>query len=101
LVSQRPLSPTSGELPASSPNDGERELVARVRAGDAAAFSTLFNEHYVALCGFVLSYVKDAAVAEELVQDVFCALWRQRGECDPAGRVRHFLLAAARNRAIS
>jgi len=88
-------------LAAPQPDAAERELVARIRAGDAAAFTALFEEHYAALCGFVLSYVKDAAVAEELVQDLFCTLWRRHAEWQPAGRVRHYLLAAARHRAVS
>lgn len=91
----------SGQLPPSKPNPAEDELVARIQAGDAAAFSALFQEHFASLCGLVASYVADPAVAEELVQDLFCALWRQRAEWKPAGRVRHYLLAAARNRAIT
>lgn len=80
---------------------GEAGLVARVRSGDAAAFGVLFAEHFSSLCGFVISYVKSAAVAEELVQDLFCAIWCRRAEWYPVGQVRHYLLAAARNRAIS
>ncbi len=83
------------------PDPAEADLVARVRAGDAAAFSMLFTEHFSSLCGFVMSYVKNAAVAEELVQELFCAIWRQRADWRPSGRVRHYLLVAARNRAIS
>jgi RNA polymerase sigma-70 factor (ECF subfamily) len=69
--------------------------------GDAAAFHRLFTEYFTPLRGFVLSYVKDPAVAEELVQDLFCGLWRQREQWAPQGRIRHYLLAAARNRALS
>lgn len=100
-MSSHPPEPVPGDLPTSNPDSGEEGLVARVRAGDAHVFGALFAEHHAALCGFVLSYVNDPAVAEELVQDLFCALWRQRAEWTPQGRVRHYLLAAARNRALS
>ena len=85
--------------PRSHGDAGDR--LARIRAGDATAFSDLFAEYFPRLCGFVLSYVRDPAVAEELVQDLFCALWRQREDWDPQGGERYYLLAAARNRALS
>lgn len=97
-----PLRPTSsGRAPWRTPEQAERDLVARIRAGDAAAFSELFQEHFASLCGFVASYVRAPEAAEELVQDLFCTLWQRRAEWDPPGRVRHYLLAAARNRALS
>lgn len=99
-MSPRPLPSVSGQVPASKPDQAERDLVARIRAGDAAAFAALFDEHFTSLCGFVLSYVRDAAIAEELVQDLFCAVWSRRAEWEPEGRVRYYLLAAARNRAL-
>jgi RNA polymerase sigma-70 factor (ECF subfamily) len=86
---------------ASKPDPAESDLVTRIQAGDAAAFGVLFTEHFASLCGLVMSYVRNAAVAEELVQDLFCAIWHRREEWRPSGRVRHYLLVAARNRAIS
>jgi RNA polymerase sigma-70 factor, ECF subfamily len=83
------------------PAPEERDVIARIRAGDAEAFSAVFHAHYTALCSFVASYVDDAEVAEELVQELFCALWERRAEWNPPGRIRHYLLAAARNRSIS
>jgi len=96
-----PLRPTpNGRASWRTPEQAERDRVARIRAGDAAAFGELFREHFASLCGFVTSYVRAPEVAEELVQDLFCALWQRRAEWDPPGRVRHYLLAAARNRAL-
>ncbi|HEU4589174.1 MAG TPA: RNA polymerase sigma-70 factor [Gemmatimonadales bacterium] len=97
-----PLRPsTSGRAPGLASDLAERDLIARIRAGDAAAFSELFQEHFASLCGFVASYVRTPEAAEELVQDLFCTLWQRRAEWEPQGRVRHYLLAAARNRALS
>lgn len=79
----------------------ESDLVARIQAGEVAAFNALFREHFASLCGLVMSYVKNAAVAEELIQDLFCAIWQRRAEWHPSGHIRHYLLIAARNRAIS
>ena len=96
-----PDTSASGRPVGSKSDAAERDLVARLSTGDMAAFTAVFKEHYAALCGFILSYVQDAGVAEELVQDLFCALWRRREEWEPEGPIRNYLLAAARNRAIS
>jgi RNA polymerase sigma-70 factor (ECF subfamily) len=56
--------------------------------------------HYSALQGFIANYV-DRATGEELVQELFLALWRNRETWTPAGGVRAYLFAAARNRAFS
>jgi RNA polymerase sigma-70 factor (ECF subfamily) len=80
------------------------DVVARVRAGDERAFEALFRTYYDGLCSFVIRYVHDRAPAEELVQDLFAALWARRGAWEVrggAGSVRAYLFAAARNRALN
>jgi RNA polymerase sigma-70 factor (ECF subfamily) len=88
----RPLPPRAGRPEVD-------DIVARIRAGDAAAFAWLFDSYYAALCSFAHSYVKDPAVADDVVQEVFYALWRRRDTWAPAG-VRAYLFAAVRNRAV-
>ena len=77
------------------------DVVARVRAGDEAAFEELFRTHYPALCDFVARYVKDDARAEELVQDLFADLWASRRDWHVRDSVRAYLFAAVRNRALN
>ena len=77
------------------------DLVARVRAGDAAAFEALFRAHYGPLCGFAERYVGSAAIAEELVQDLFADLWARRDTWTPRSSVRAYLFTAVRNRALN
>jgi RNA polymerase sigma-70 factor, ECF subfamily len=84
-----------------SDRDPPATLAARVRAGDAAAFEALFRAHYGALCGFAERYVRSAAVAEELVQDLFADLWAKRATWAPQTSARAYLFAAARNRALN
>jgi RNA polymerase sigma-70 factor (ECF subfamily) len=84
-----------------SANAHALDLVARVRAGDERAFESLFREHYGALCGFATRYAPSAAVAEELVQDLFADLWVRRVSWEPTTSVRAYLFAAVRNRALN
>ena len=105
----RPLvmPPTPSRAPDQGRPDPLAELgdvVARVRDGDERAFEALFRAYYGALCGFAVRYVRTSAVAEELVQDLFTALWARRATWEVrggSGSVRAYLFAAVRNRALN
>ncbi|GLC27142.1 RNA polymerase sigma-70 factor [Roseisolibacter agri] len=80
------------------------DAVARARAGDEAAFAALFHAHYAALCSFAVRYVHERALAEELVQELFAALWERRERFALRGggaSARAYLFAAVRNRALN
>jgi len=53
--------------------DGEAALLARLRAGEPAAFVTLLDRHGGALLRLARTFVKVPAVAEEVVQDTWLA----------------------------
>ncbi len=88
-------------VPHAIPPADDTALVARVRGGDVAAFATLFRVYYDPLCHFANTYVRSPERAEEIVQDVFCGVWRQRERWVVAQGVRHYLYGAVRNRAWS
>jgi RNA polymerase sigma-70 factor (ECF subfamily) len=54
----------------------ERELVERLRAGDEAAFAALVDAHSSALLRLARMYVRDRAVAEEVVQETWLSVVR-------------------------
>ena len=87
---------------AATPEDGdEASLVARLRAGDEGACEALYLAHHGALWRFAYGYVRSREVAEELVQEVFLALWRNRAEYGPRTCVRAWLYASVRNLALN
>jgi RNA polymerase sigma-70 factor, ECF subfamily len=49
----------------------EAELLTRLRAGDEQAFEGLVARHYGTMMAVARTYVKDRAVAEEVVQDAW------------------------------
>jgi RNA polymerase sigma-70 factor (ECF subfamily) len=55
----------------------ERELVARAKDGDVAAFETLYRQHEKRIYGLCLRMVADPSRAEELTQDAFVRAWRK------------------------
>jgi RNA polymerase sigma-70 factor (ECF subfamily) len=86
-------------MPATWPD--ESDVVARVRAGDETAFEALFREYHPPLCRFVYGFLRSRDLAEEVVQEVFLALWTRRASWDVQGTVRAYLYGAARNRALN
>lgn len=73
----------------------------RIRAGDPQAFEALFRAHYEPLVRFALGLLKSHAAAEEVVQEIFLNVWKQRARLDVQRTVRAYLFGATRNRAIN
>jgi RNA polymerase sigma-70 factor (ECF subfamily) len=86
---------------APKPDATDRVLIDRIRAGDAAAFEQLFRTYQLELREFANRYVDSWETAEELVHDVFVAIWARRQEWTVQGAVRAYLFGAVRNRALS
>lgn len=60
-------------------------LVGRVaRSGDERAMSVLYDRYAGLIYGTGVRYLGDRALAEDLVQDVFTAVWRNASAFDPA-----------------
>jgi RNA polymerase sigma-70 factor (ECF subfamily) len=72
----------------------------RLRANDVGSFEALFFRYHGTLCEIVDAYVGSQAIAEEIVQDLFHTLWRDRGHLAIRGSLRSYLCVAARNRAL-
>jgi len=77
----------------------ERALVDRIRAGDMAAFETLYRSYWQPLYAFAFRYVRSKPDAEDVTQEVFLRIWRARADWRPAGPVRNYLYLAVRNAA--
>lgn len=77
--------------------ESERDLVIRIRAGDASAFETLYADFASALLGFAYTQVRSRAVAEDLVQELFLNIWRHREHWVLTRSLRSYLFTALRN----
>ena len=68
---------------------------------DERALAALYDATFARVFGLVLRIVRDAALAEEVVEDAYFQVWRQAVRFDPArGRALTWLLSMARSRAI-
>jgi RNA polymerase sigma-70 factor (ECF subfamily) len=79
----------------------DARLVARIAAGEEAAFVIAYDRHAGFVFGSVARFLGDREAAAEVVQDAFVTLWRRARQFDAgSGSLLTWLLAIARHRAI-
>jgi RNA polymerase sigma-70 factor (ECF subfamily) len=79
----------------------DRELLARLRAGETSAFDAIFRANYALLVRVAEAMLRDPGMAEEIAQDVMLELWRRREALEVTESVRGYLLQATRNRSLN
>lgn len=79
--------------------DEDRQLLARLRAGDEQAFAVLVGQYQPTMLALAAGYVPSRAVAEEVVQDTWLAVLRGLGAFQGRSSVRTWLFSILVNRA--
>jgi len=74
-------------------------LMERVRAGDAGAFESLYDEYHRLVYGVALRVLSDRGTAEDVTQAVFMKLW-STPEIFRDGNFPAWIVRVARNRAV-
>src|SRR5438552_2281441 len=106
---QRPRPPPPFRACPEQPRSGvarnvaaaDEELIRRVADGDEQALRELFATYGPYAKALALRIVASAALAEEVVQEVFLSVWQHAAEYRPElGSVRAWLFAAVHNRAV-
>ncbi len=78
-------------------SNNEFELIQKLKAGDSAAFETLFGLYAGKLFYFVNKYLDLKEEAEEIVQDVFLNLWKHKKEIRSEKAFKSYLYQIALN----
>jgi RNA polymerase sigma-70 factor, ECF subfamily len=95
---------TPTELPVRLATDNpssDETLITRIAGGDQLAMRVLFARHQVLLYRFLVRMVRDEALAEELLSDVFLDVWRHAEQFEGRATVSTWLLAIGRYKALS
>jgi len=79
----------------------DRQLVRRIEGGDEEAFRTLFVAYAPSAMALAVRVVRQAQLAEEIVQEAFLTLWRSPGVFDERrGSVKAWLMTMVHHRAV-
>ncbi|HRD85917.1 MAG TPA: sigma-70 family RNA polymerase sigma factor [Rubrivivax sp.] len=99
-----PTAAACGTAPGLAPGVPESQLSEWITAGvdhDERALAALYDATFSRVYGLVQRIVRNAATAEEVVEDTYFQVWRQAVRFDPArGKALTWLLSMARSRAI-
>jgi RNA polymerase sigma factor (sigma-70 family) len=87
----------AGEDSAQDTAAEDRALMARVQAGDEAAFGALMARWERPVKAVVGRLVLNASVAEELAQEALVRVWQQRARYRPEAEFRPWIFAIAIN----
>jgi RNA polymerase sigma-70 factor, ECF subfamily len=76
-------------------------MIARLRAGDEAAFIMLAEKYQATMLAVAMTHVRSTAVAEEVVQDAWVGVLRGIDRFERRSTFRTWLFRIVTNRAIS
>lgn len=79
---------------------GDLEIIRRIRQGDVGQFESLFRSSYVSLVRYARTLIRDPDTAEEIVQDLFFRLWRDRMDLKIESSLNGYLYRAVHNRCL-
>src|SRR5262249_34690544 len=92
---------TAATAASRASDTSDTALIRSIAAGDKHAMQILFVRHNVRVFRFVLRLIGDKSAAEDLVSEVFLDVWRQAKRFQGRSQVTTWLLAIARNKALS
>ena len=72
----------------------------KIQGGDIREFEQLFLRYYEPLCRYACNILKDMDTAEDIVQDFFYHLWKNRNAFSPKLSLNAYLYHSIRNNAL-
>jgi RNA polymerase sigma-70 factor (ECF subfamily) len=77
------------------------EFIRNIKHGDVDSFEQLFRSNFQGLVSFTNRFVRDIDIAENLAQDIFVDVWRNRHRINPDLNFKVYLYKAAKNKALN
>ena len=85
----------------SEPIHTEKELLLLASQGSEPAFTLLFNRYKHKLYSYLLSLTASPEIAEDIIQDTFLKLWKNRSSIEAIDHLGGYLFKTTRNLAIN
>ena len=79
----------------------DESLVEQIAAGNKPAMQVLFPRHRTYVYRWLLRFVSNETLAEDLLSEVFLDVWRQAGRFQCRSSVSTWLMSIARHKALS
>jgi RNA polymerase sigma-70 factor, ECF subfamily len=97
--------PTVAGVPAiaatAAETSSDEVLVERIASGNKLAMQALFARHRTSVYRWLLRFVSNETLAEDLLSEVFIDVWRQAGRFQGRSSVSTWLMSIARHKALS
>jgi RNA polymerase sigma-70 factor (ECF subfamily) len=78
----------------------DQYLIVQIKRGNVQSFETLFHRFYQRLCAYAASIIKKGDIAEEVVQDVFYNIWKNREKLGITVNLSAYLYKAVFNNSL-
>ena len=78
----------------------DSEIIGRIRKGDVAQFESLFRSSYVSLVRYAMTLIKDHDTAEEIVQDLFFRIWKEKEKMKIESSLNGYLFRSVHNKCL-
>ena len=72
----------------------------KIKEGNIKAFETLFRSYYEPLCRYAYQFVENMDNAEEIVQDLFYVIWKDRDKLQVITSVKGYLYRSVKNKSL-
>ena len=82
-------------------SESDADIMLRVKAGDQSGFDYLVQKYRRPMLSFMYRMARNAAVAEDLAQEVFLRVYRSRETYEPSAKFSTWLYRIATNLAVN
>jgi RNA polymerase sigma factor (sigma-70 family) len=88
-------------MPKDSVYFNEEFLISELKAGSPDAFKFVYDSRYRSLYHHVMCFVKNSAVAEDIIADTFVVLWKSINEFASLKSIWKFTYVVAKNASLN
>ncbi len=89
------------DKPVQAPQVSDSDLLRSVAHGHESALAELFQRYNVDIYNYLLRLIHDRSVAEDLLQEVFVAVWRGAARFRGRSSVKNWVFRIAHNQAVT
>lgn len=81
-------------------NSADKKIIRNINRGDIQQFEVLFKDYYEKLCQFAMVYLNSIEQAEEVIQDTFYNIWKNKKTLNIKTSLKAYLYTAVKNNCL-